>query len=89
MAKNDEALEMLKTLLELHDIEQRIGGVGKDTKYDEVRKLRRESGKAWDAARVLVYGPPEVDAKPRNPAEAARWAARAKAAAESRNEKVA
>jgi len=87
--KQDTALAILTKLVELHDIEQRVGKVGRDTGYDDVRKVRRESAGVWLAARELVHGPAQTDATPRNEAEAARWRKRAEAAAKQRGDKVA
>lgn len=66
--------DLVKALVDMHELEQRLGAKG-GANYDDVRKHRRESATLWERAREYVYGPPEVDNKPKNAAEKKRWQA--------------
>lgn len=71
-AKQTSAEELIKSLVDMHELEGRIGKKG-GASYEDVRKLRREGAALWATAHAHVYGPPKVDNKPKNAAEAARW----------------
>lgn len=64
---------LLKELVDMHDLEQRLAPMGGGAPYADVRKVRREAEGLWRRARVAIYGEPEVDNKPRSKAEGERW----------------
>lgn len=76
--------ELVKWLVDMHELEARMGAKG-GASYDDVRKHRREAHTLWDLARRHVYGDPAVDNKPKNASEAKRWKANEQRVAAARS----
>lgn len=76
------AEQILKALVDFRDTE--IASAKGGASYESLRKLRRDGEAMWKAARELVYGPEQVDNRPKGQAEAERWKAREARIAASR-----
>ncbi len=74
---------LLKDLLELHDLSKK--NLAHD--YEAVRRIRREQDAKWEEVRIMLYGQPEIDNKPRTESQKVQWDKRSKAVAATRTGK--